>query len=405
MINVAVMGYGTIGSGVVEILNTNSKIVAGNAESEVRVKKVLDLRDFPGSPVESILTHDFNDIVNDPEIDIVVEVMGGTGAAYRFVKASLEAGKSVVTSNKALVAAYGPELISIAAEKNINFFFEASVGGGIPIIRPLVQCLTAEDILEITGILNGTTNFILTKMFNEGSEFAPTLKEAQSLGYAEADPTADVEGFDACRKIAILTALAYGKFVDFEDILCKGITGISDIDIAYAKALGKKIKLLATARKDQDNVCCEVAPCMIGQSSPLYAVDDVMNAISVRGNMLGEVMFYGAGAGSLPTASAVVADIIVAAKHLNVNVPVKMDAEKLQLADAGDFTDRYFIRLDSAFDADEIRKFAEIECRIDLPDMTGEYGVMVAPISGNDINLGLSRVSDPAKVKNVIKVR
>ena len=345
MINVAVLGYGTIGSGVVEVLSRNRDIVAENAGEEIQVKYVLDLRDFPGSPIENILTHNVDDIMDDETVDIVVEVMGGTGAAYKFVKRALENGKSVVTSNKALVAAYGPELIQLAEENRVNFLFEASVGGGIPIIRPLTKCLTADDILEISGILNGTTNYILTKMYNEGSAFDATLKEAQSLGYAEADPTADIEGHDPCRKIAILTALACKQFIDFEDIRCTGITGITAADIAFAKALGRKIKLFGTSFKQNGKVYAEVAPVMIGPDHPLFAVDGVMNAIMVTGNMLGNVMFYGAGAGSLPTASAVVSDIIVEARHLDENIRLVMEPEKMELGDINESTGKYFVRL------------------------------------------------------------
>ena len=345
MINVAVLGYGTIGSGVVEVLTTNKKIVAEHAETEIAVKYVLDLREFPESPIENILTHNYDDIAEDESVDIVVEVMGGIHPAYDFVKKALEKGKSVVTSNKALVAAYGPELIQIAKDHQVNFLFEASVGGGIPILRPLIRCITADEIEEISGILNGTTNFILTKMYNEGSAFAPTLKEAQALGYAEADPTADIEGFDPCRKIAILTSLAYGQFVDFEEISCTGITKITDADIAFAKALGRKIKLFGSSFKENGIVYAEVAPVMIGSSHPLYAVDDVMNAILVKGNMLGDVMFYGAGAGKLPTASAVVSDIIVEAKHLHENIKMVMKPEKMVLGDISETKACYYVRL------------------------------------------------------------
>ena len=345
MVNVAVLGYGTIGSGVVTVLSQNRAIVKEHAGDDVLVSHVLDLRDFPGSPVEKVLTHNIDDIIEDEDVDIVVEVMGGTRPAYDFVKRALEAGKSVVTSNKALVAAYGPELLQIAADNRVNFMFEASVGGGIPIIRPLLRCITADEVLEISGILNGTTNFILTRMYNEGSDFEPTLKEAQSLGYAEADPTADIEGHDPCRKIAILTSLVYGRFVDFEDIRCTGITGIAKEDIAFAKALGKKIKLFGTSMNRDGTVYAEVAPVMIGPEHPLYAVDDVMNAIMVKGNMLGNVMFYGAGAGSLPTASAVVSDIIVEAKHLDQNIPVKMEPEKMALGDISEVCSMYYVRL------------------------------------------------------------
>ena len=345
MIDVAVLGYGTIGSGVVEVLSRNRDIVAKHAGEEIRVSRVLDLREFPGSPIESILTHNVDDIMDDDAVDIVVEVMGGVHPAYDFVKRALENGKSVVTSNKALVAAYGPELLQTAADHRVNFLFEASVGGGIPIIRPLIRCITADEIEEISGILNGTTNFILTKMYREGSAFDATLKEAQALGYAEADPTADIEGFDPCRKIAILTSLAYGQFVDFEEIPCTGITRITEADIAFAKALGRKIKLFGTSFLQNGTVYAEVAPVMITSDHPLYAVDDVMNAIMVKGNMLGDVMFYGAGAGSLPTASAVVSDIIVEAKHLDENIPIRMAPKKMTLGDISRTSSRYYVRL------------------------------------------------------------
>ena len=399
MINVAILGYGVIGSGTYKVLNDNAAIVSANAGDDIKVKYVLDLRDFPGSPVEDILTHDFNDIVNDESVDIVVEVMGGTGAAYKFVKASLEAGKNVVTSNKALVAAYGPELLKIAEEKQVNFMFEASVGGGIPIIRPLTRCITADEILEITGILNGTTNFILSDMYDEGSEFEPTLKEAQKRGFAEADPTADIEGHDACRKIAILAALAYGRYVDFEDLTCKGITDITAEDIAFAKALGLKIKLLATAREKDGKIYGEVAPCMIGPSVPLFAVDGVMNAILVKGNMLGDVMFYGAGAGSLPTASAVVSDIIVEAKHLHENIKLRMSPEKQEIADTDDLVDRYFIRAEESTD---IASLFSVETEITVPEHPGEKGCLIYAVSGHELKGKLAGVSG---ILSCIKVR
>ena len=310
MIKVAIMGYGTIGSGVYEVLTDNRDKIAANVGQEVQAKYILDLRDFPGSPVEDKIVHDFQVIADDPEVQIVVETMGGLNPAYPFVKTCLEAGKNVVTSNKALVAAHGTELLAIAREKQVNFQFEASVGGGIPIIRPLYECLMGEQIQEITGILNGTTNFILTKMDKEGASFDAVLKEAQELGYAERNPEADVEGYDTCRKIAILTSLVCGQQVDFEDIQTEGITKITDVDFKYADKMGTSIKLFGTSRMNGDQVFAWVAPLMIGKSHPLYAVNDVFNGIMVKGNMLGTSMFYGSGAGKLPTASAVVADII-----------------------------------------------------------------------------------------------
>lgn len=297
MINIAVLGYGTVGSGVVEVINTNHASINKRAGDEINIKYVLDLRDFPGDPVQEILVHDYEIIVNDPEVDIVVEVMGGIEPAYTFVKRALEAGKSVCTSNKALVAKHGPELMEIAEKQNINFLFEASCGGGIPIIRALNCSLTADEIDEVTGILNGTTNYMLYKMSTEGSAFDTVLKEAQGMGYAEADPTADVEGYDACRKIAILSSLAYGSFLNYEDIYTEGITKITPEDMAYAKELGMTIKLLATSRKiGEDSFYAMVAPFMIGPGNPLYSVNDVFNGIFVHGNVLGDAMFYGSGA-------------------------------------------------------------------------------------------------------------
>lgn len=288
MINIAVLGYGTVGSGVVDVINTNQDSINRRAGDEIRIKYVLDLRDFPGDPVQEVLVHDYETIVNDPEVDIVVEVMGGLEPAHTFVKRALEAGKSVATSNKALVAKFGPELMDIARNKNINFLFEASCGGGIPIIRALNQSLTADQIDEVTGILNGTTNYMLTKMDMEGSRFESVLKEAQEKGYAEADPTADVEGYDACRKIAILSSLAYGKFLNYEKIHTEGITRITPEDMEYARVMGMSIKLLATSRKlSEDSYYAVVAPFLVGKNNPLYSVNDVYNGIFVHGNVLG----------------------------------------------------------------------------------------------------------------------
>ena len=316
MVQVAIMGYGTIGSGVAEILAKNAEQIKNGCGQDVALKYVLDLRDFPGSPVEDKIVHDFSVIEQDPEVSVVVETMGGLNPSYPFVKASLLAGKHVVTSNKALVAAYGTELLAIAREKNVNFFFEASVGGGIPIIRPLYRCLKGEKILEITGILNGTTNFILTKMDKEGASFETVLKEAQDLGYAERNPEADVEGHDACRKICILSDLAYGDKFDPDTVSCEGITKITLEDVANADKLGCVIKLLGRSVRCEDGTAyAYVAPHLIHKESPLAAVEDVFNAIMVDGNATGEVMFYGKGAGKLATASAVVADMLDSIEH------------------------------------------------------------------------------------------
>ncbi len=341
------MGYGTIGSGVVEVLNINQEKIAKRAGEPVEVKYVLDLRDFPGSPIEDRLIKDYMTIVNDPEVGVVVETMGGVEPAYTFVKAMLEAGKQVATSNKNLVATKGAELIRIARDHNVNFLFEASVGGGIPIIRPLNKCLTADEIEQITGILNGTTNYMLTKMSEEGTEFSEALRDAQAKGYAEKDPTADVEGYDPCRKIAILTSMVCGKQVDFEDIHCEGITKITPIDIKYAKAMGCSIKLLATSKKVGDSYSCIVAPFMLPKDHALCGVGDVFNGIFVHGNVLGDAMFYGSGAGKLPTASAVVADVVDMVKHQHTNIYIDWSEEKMELVDYKDRQTKFFVRTSS----------------------------------------------------------
>ncbi len=382
MIKIAILGYGTIGSGVVEVLNTNSESIAKRAGDGIEVKYILDLRDFPGDPMEDKVIHDYDVIANDPDIQVVVEAMGGVEPAYTFVKRALLAGKNVTTSNKALVAKHGAELIAIAKEQNINFLFEASVGGGIPIIRPLNSSLTADEIEEITGILNGTTNYILSKMTFEGLEFADVLKDAQSRGYAEADPTADVEGYDACRKIAILTSLVCGQQVDFEDIYTEGISKISADDIKYAKAMGLVIKLLATSRKTKEGYCAMVAPFMLSQQHPLYGVNDVFNAIFVHGNVLGDAMFYGSGAGKLPTASAVVADIVDIAKHLHKNILMSWSSKKMDLVDKGRSESRFFVR--STEDKEKVKSlFGEVEF-VEVPQISGEIGFLTGKMSEED---------------------
>ena len=345
MVKIAVLGYGTVGSGVVEVLRTNQKVIDERLGEELRVKYVLDLRDFPDDPVQELITHDFEDIVNDEEVRIVVEVMGGIEPAYTFVKRSLEAGKSVATSNKALVAKHGAELLRIAKEKNVNFLFEASVGGGIPILRPLHSSLTGDVIEEITGILNGTTNYMMTKMFYEGADYDEVLREAQANGFAERNPEADVEGYDACRKIAILSSIISGKQVAFEDIYCEGITRITAEDMKYAKAMGMTIKLLATCKRDGEKLNAMVAPCLLRAEHPLFAINGVFNSIFVHGNMLGDAMFYGSGAGKLPTASAVVGDIVEEARNLERNLGVMWSSEKLALEDRRDVERRFFVRM------------------------------------------------------------
>lgn len=345
MISIAVLGYGTVGSGVVEVLEKNKDVINQRAGDEISVKYVLDLRDFPGDPIQEKIVHDIDVIINDPEVQIVVEVMGGVEPAYTFVKRCLEAGKSVATSNKALVAKHGATLLSIAREREINFLFEASVGGGISIIRALNSSLTADRIEEITGILNGTTNYMLTKMFYEGAQYDEVLKEAQDNGFAERNPEADVEGYDACRKIAILSSLISGHQVDFEDIYTEGITQITKEDMMYAKEMKMTIKLLASSKRDGDHLHAIVAPALLGNEHPLYSVNGVFNAVFVNGNMLGDAMFYGSGAGKLPTASAVVADVVDEAKHLHRNIMTMWKNEKLELLPIEDTEKRFFVRI------------------------------------------------------------
>lgn len=314
---IAVMGYGTVGSGVVEVLDKNhASIVKRSMQTELDLKYILDLRDFPGDPHEDKIIKDFNIILNDDDVKIVVETMGGLHPAYEFVSSLLKAGKSVVTSNKELVAAKGYDLLSIARENNVNFLFEASVGGGVPIIRPITQCLAANEINEIAGILNGTTNFILTMMIEKNMSFEDALKLAQDNGYAEKDPTADIEGYDACRKICILASLCFGKHVYPEQVETQGISKITLADVAYASNYSAVIKLLGVSQKiSDDKITAFVCPCIVKNFSQLANVSDVFNAILVRGNAIGDVVFYGKGAGKLPTASAVVADVIDCAKH------------------------------------------------------------------------------------------
>ncbi len=317
MTYIAVIGHGVVGSGVVDVLDRNYDGIAHRAKEEIAVKYILDLRDFPDLPYAKKFVKDFSVIENDPEVSIVVECIGGINPAYDYIRRCLLAGKSVVTSNKELVAEKGQELLQLAQERNLNFLFEASVGGGIPIIRPLSQCMAANEVLEIAGILNGTTNFILTKMIKDKMSFEDALKLAQELGYAERDPSSDVDGHDTCRKICILASLAFEKHVYPSQVTTEGIRNITLQDVAYADAWGGAIKLLGTVKKCADNkldIC--VAPMLVSYDNQLSRVDDVFNAILCRGNATGDVIFYGKGAGKLPTASAVVADVIDCVKHV-----------------------------------------------------------------------------------------
>ncbi|MDE6624819.1 MAG: homoserine dehydrogenase [Lachnospiraceae bacterium] len=379
MVNIAVLGYGTVGSGVVEVINTNRNSIAKRAGKDICVKYVLDLRDFEGDPVQEILVHDYDTILTDKTVDIVVEVMGGIDPAYEFSKKALQAGKSVCTSNKELVAKHGAELLAIAKEKKVNYLFEASVGGGIPIIRPLNSSLTADEITEITGILNGTTNYILTEMSEKGADFDVVLKDAQDKGYAERNPEADVEGYDACRKIAILTSLVTGKQVDYEDIHTEGITKLTTEDFKYAEAMNASIKLLGTSRKIDNKFYSMVAPVMIKQDHPLAGVNGVFNGIFVHGNVLDDVMFYGRGAGKLPTASAVVSDVVDAVKHMGTNIMTIWEDTKTSLGAFEDFESNFFVRIKDVNEGlDESLMFAVREAFGDVlyvktPGIEGEF--------------------------------
>ena len=349
MIKAAIFGYGTVGSGIYEVLTRNSAVIQGKLGDRIEVKYVLDLREFPGDPVQDVLVHDVNTILDDEEVSIICETMGGEKPAYDFTRRALELGKSVCTSNKELVEKHGAELLKIAQEHHCSYLFEASVGGGIPIIRPLCTSLAQEHIESITGILNGTTNYILSKMENEGADFETVLKRAQEKGYAERNPEADVCGYDAGRKIAILTSLAYGKNVDFADLYVEGITQITTI------------KLFAKSQCIDGKYYAMVAPFMVTADNPLYAVQNVFNAILVHGNMVGDTMYYGKGAGKLATASAVVADVIDCAKHLGKHVQVIWEEDKLEISPMDDFTRRFFVRVKGTDRAQITENFGEVE--------------------------------------------
>ena len=361
MIKVAIFGFGTVGSGVAEVLDVNRSEILNRTGADIEVKYILDLRDFPGSKYEDKIVHDVDIILNDPEVVICCETMGGKTFAYDYTKRALSAGKSVCTSNKELVEAYGPELLALAKEKGLSYLFEASVGGGIPIIRNICNCITADKIEGITGILNGTTNYMLTKMDREGADYAEVLKEAQDKGYAERNPEADVEGHDAGRKIAILSSLMSGKTVSYEELHVEGITAVTGMDFKYARKLGMSIKLLGQSRMVGDAVAAMVSPCMVRAEHPLFMVNDVFNGILVHGNMLGDALFYGAGAGKLPTASAVCADVVALAKSIGENIPCNWSKEPAKLLAADDQVRQFFVRVKSDDTAEAEALFGAID--------------------------------------------
>lgn len=370
MIKYAILGYGVVGTGVAEVMAEQSEKIAAMVGEPVELKYILVRRDFPGDPYESCMVRDFSIIENDPEVTIVAEVMGGIGAAYDYSRRALAAGKSVVSSNKELVAVHGYELNELARKMGVNYLFEGSVGGGIPVLRPLCQCLAANRIDEVFGILNGTTNFILTAMDEKGESFADVLKKAQELGYAEADPTADVEGIDACRKTAILADLSFGYNMDVEKIPAKGITQVTGADMELAHALGYTIKLLGHAIRTEGGCCAFVEPHLIAEDHLLASVKGVMNACVVRGSAVGEVMFYGPGAGKRPTASAVAADIVDAAMHTAFRKDTDLGVPGGALAPADALVSRWFVRTGAS------------------PDMVTAFFESSAPVYGSSQDSG-----------------
>lgn len=380
---IAIMGFGVVGSGVGEIISTTGASLMKRCGEEIEIAKILDLRDFPDSKFKCF-TKDFNDILNDPEIGLVVEVMGGTKPAYDFTKQLLLAGKHVVTSNKELVAKHGTELLKIAKDNNINYLFEASVGGGIPIIRPLYSSLVSNELTDIIGILNGTTNYILTQMIKNGATFEAALKGAQENGYAEKDPTADVEGFDTCRKIAILASLAFGKAVDSEKIETEGITKITLEDVEYAAEFGGVIKLVGMTDRAENGVYARVCPVILKKDHPLAGIDDVFNGILVRGEGLGDVMFYGRGAGSLPTASAVVSDVIDIVKHKHKHIELGWtEGEEGYLRDTSEQAFRFYVRLSGANSADFCREGFNV-ITLDGEKYANEFAIFTPEMTGNE---------------------
>ena len=411
MVSVAIMGHGVVGSGVSEILLTHKQKLFASVGEELYIKHILDLREFPEHPLADRFTKDFNDIVNDIDVDIVVEVMGGLNPAYDFVKQCLLKGKSVVTSNKELVAAKGAELLQIAKDNNTNFLFEASVGGGIPIIRPINQCLVANNVSEIAGILNGTTNFILTKMINEGMDFNEALKLAQDLGYAERNPEADVEGHDACRKICILASLAYGKHIYPDAVHTEGITKITLDDVKYASIWGGVIKLIGKVKQLPDKkVDIMVAPMFIPNKSQLANIDDVFNGIMVRGDCTDDVVFYGKGAGKLPTASAVVADIIDCVKHLkNRKYLFWADSDNSSVIDYKESVTAMYIRTVSDDTAAAYNKAKELFNDIHVlenPEASkGEFAFVCEPMAYGTILDNIDALNNSGiKVESAIRI-
>lgn len=401
MVKVAVLGYGTVGSGVVGVFDENAVQVQSSCGESVEVKYILDLRDFPGDKHEAQVVHDINVILDDPEIEVICETMGGIEPAFTFEKQALSKGKSVCTSNKELVAAHGPELVELAKQNNVSYLFEASVGGGIPLLRSINDSLKHEKIDAITGILNGTTNYILTKMDKEGASFDTVLKAAQDKGYAERNPEADVEGYDACRKISILASLMSGKHVNYEDIYTEGISKISIEDFEYARKMNMAIKLLGMCKKNENGFFTMVAPFLIPYENPLANVNGVFNAIDIHGNMLGDVMFYGKGAGRNATASAVVADVIDIIKHRGKHINVNMKSEKAVLSPKDNAVRSFFVRVQEKAKDQANELFGRKVEPVEGAAVHGEYAFVTDMISEKDFE---ERISKLEGVKGCIRL-
>lgn len=389
MKKIAIIGFGVVGSGVYEIVRKNKDILTKKAGEEIDIKRILDIRDFSSHKEASLFTKDFNDILCDEEISIVVETMGGIRFAYDYTKALLCSGKSVVTSNKELVSAHGDEFFRIAKEKNVRYLYEASVGGGIPIIRPLANDTSANDIVEISGILNGTTNYILTKMFKENDSFEAALKTAQELGYAEKDPTADVDGIDACRKISILMSLVTGKKLDSKSVNTIGIRGITAEDVTYAAAIGCTIKLIGRGFTKDGKANASVEPMLIPESCPLSGVEDVFNGVMVKGNMVDDLLFYGRGAGKLPTASAVVGDVVDIVRSPRYNSYFTWEeSEGSAVIPYEDVEARFFVRITE----DKKDKVPEIFGDTEIIKGVSDYGFVTSKMTVRELQENIDRL-------------
>ena len=404
-IKAALLGAGTVGGGVYKLIEKRKSEMPSKIQAELTITKVLvkNLNKKREGIPDEVLTDDWQEILDDQEISIVIELMGGIEPARTYILEALKAGKNVVTANKDLLAEHGKELMDAAEEYHKDLYFEAAVGGGIPIIRPLKECLAGNNITEVMGIVNGTTNYILTKMTQEGMDFGEALKQAQELGFAEADPTADVEGQDACRKIAILSSLAYGKFLNYEDIYTEGITKITPEDMQYAEELDMTIKLLGTSRKiGDDSFYAMVAPFLVGKSSPLYSVNDVFNAVFVHGNVLGDAMFYGSGAGKLPTASAVVADVVDEAKHLHKNIMTNWSSKPLELIPMDEVEGRFFVRVEGTT-VDQVEAvFDDVEI-VNLKNLPGEFGFITTKMKQGEYKEKVQKLN--GSVVTMIRVK